>query len=55
MSSKTVIYIGVTIGSIIGGYIPAIWGGSLFSVSSVVLSTVGGVIGLVVTYKLVHE
>jgi len=55
MSSKTVMYIGVTIGSVIGGYLPALWGGSLFSVSSILLSTLGGTIGLVITYKLVKN
>ena len=53
MSSKTLMYIGVTVGSIIGGYVPALWGGSLFSVSGILFSTLGGAIGLVITYKLV--
>jgi hypothetical protein len=53
MSSKTAILIGVTIGSTIGGYLPAVWGGSLFSFSSVILSAVGGTIGLIITYKMV--
>ncbi len=53
MSSKTIVLIGVTIGSLIGGYIPVLWGGSAFSVSSVVLSTIGGSIGLILTYKMV--
>jgi dipeptide/tripeptide permease len=55
MSSKTLMYLGVTIGSIIGGYLPALWGGSLFSVAGVLTSSLGGAIGLVITYKLIKN
>lgn len=53
MSSKTIVLIGVTIGSTLGGYVPVLWGGSAFSVSSVILSAIGGTIGLILTYKMV--
>ncbi len=55
MSPKAIVMIGVTVGSSIGGYVPALWGGSLFSVSSVLLGTIGGIIGLVITYRMVRE
>jgi hypothetical protein len=52
MSQKTVIYIGLFIGSTIGGAIPELWGDSMFSISSVLLSGAGGIAGIVVGYKL---
>jgi uncharacterized membrane protein YeaQ/YmgE (transglycosylase-associated protein family) len=51
--SKGVVWTGAIIGSFIGGFIPALWGDtSFFSAWSIVLGTVGGVLGIVVVYKL---
>lgn len=44
--------IGVIVGSTIGGYIPALFGASIFSLASVLGSTVGGIIGIYVGYQL---
>lgn len=55
MSSKTMIYLGVFVGSTIGGYLPTLWGGSLFSFAGVLLSGIGGILGLVVTYKMMER
>ncbi len=52
MSQKTVIYIGLFIGSTLGGLIPSLWDESMLSLSSVLLSGVGGIAGIVVGYKL---
>ncbi len=52
MSQKTVIYIGLFIGSTVGGAIPALWGDSIFSITSVLLSGAGGIAGIVLGYKL---
>ena len=38
--------------SSIGGGIPMLWGGSLLSLSSVLLSGVGGLFGVYLGYKL---
>jgi hypothetical protein len=50
--SKKAIYFGMMIGSTIGGFVPALWHASLFSMSSIVLSTVGGIAGIWVAYRL---
>ena len=40
------------VGTSIGGFIPVLWGGSTFSISSIVLSTIGGVAGIIGGFKL---
>ncbi len=53
MSRKTLIWIGIFVGSGIGSYIPALWGNSaFFSFSSIIFSTIGGLAGVYVGYKL---
>ena len=52
MSTKTLIYTGLFTGSTIGGFIPMLWGDSAFSISSVLLSGVGGILGIIAGYKL---
>lgn len=50
--SKKFVYLFLFIGSIVGGYVPLFWGGSAFSMSSIILSGVGGLIGFYVGYRL---
>jgi hypothetical protein len=45
------IWLGVLIGSSVGGFIPMLWGGDLFSVSAVLLSGLGAVVGVWLGYK----
>ncbi len=52
MSPKALIWIGMSIGSTVGAYVPALWGGSLLSVSSIFLSAVGGIVGIFLGFKL---
>ena len=52
MSRKTLIWIGLFVGSTIGSYIPELWGAGLFSFSSIVGSAVGGVLGVWLGFKL---
>jgi hypothetical protein len=40
------IWMGVLIGSTIGGLLPELWGDSMFSYTSVLLSGVGAFVGL---------
>lgn len=52
MSSKTIVMLGMTIGSIIGGYIPVLFGVDLFSVTSILGNFIGGALGIFLAYKL---
>lgn len=52
MSARFLVFIGMTIGSIIGGYIPTLWGAGFFSYSSILFSGIGAIIGILIGYKL---
>jgi uncharacterized membrane protein YeaQ/YmgE (transglycosylase-associated protein family) len=45
------IWIGVFIGSTVGAFIPALWGDSAMSISSIVFSTIGGLVGIWAGFK----
>lgn len=46
------IWLGVFVGSTIGGLIPGLWGADFISYSSVLLSGAGGLVGLWLGYKM---
>jgi len=46
------IWIGILIGSTIGGFVPALWGADLISYSGILFSGIGAVVGLFIGYKL---
>ena len=52
MTQKSMIYLLLFIGSTIGGFIPSLWGDSMFSMSSILLSGVGGIAGIVGGYTM---
>ncbi len=52
MPTKTAVWIGMFAGSSIGGAIPLLWGGSMFSFSSVLLTAVGGMVGIYLGFKI---
>ncbi len=52
MSTKTLVIIGAIIGSMVGSYIPALWGAGIFSFSSIILSGVGGIAGIWLGWKI---
>ena len=52
MSTKTLVTIGMVIGSLAGGYLPVLWGGSALSFSSIIFSGIGGILGVYLGYKL---
>jgi len=43
---------GVFVGSLVGSFIPALWGGDTFSFSSVIFSGIGAIGGLWLGYKI---
>ncbi len=49
---KSVIITTMVLGSIVGGYLPALWDGSVFSMSSIFLSGAGGLVGIWLGYKM---
>ncbi|MDO8581746.1 MAG: hypothetical protein Q7S16_02625 [bacterium] len=46
MSKKILIWIGVFIGSTIGGFVPELWGADMFSFSGLLFSTLGALFGI---------
>jgi uncharacterized membrane protein YeaQ/YmgE (transglycosylase-associated protein family) len=46
------IWLGILIGSTIGGFIPEMWGADMFSYSSLLLSGAGAFAGLWIGYKM---
>jgi hypothetical protein len=52
MSEKKLIWIGAFVGSTIGGFVPSLWHASMFSMWGLVLSTVGGVAGILAGWKI---
>jgi hypothetical protein len=41
----------MTIGSLVGGYIPTLWGAGILSMSGILLSGIGGFVGIWVGYR----
>jgi hypothetical protein len=52
MSTKKVVFIGMTIGSIAGGYLPTLFGADSISFASLIGSTIGGVFGIWMGFKI---
>jgi len=50
--SKKSIWVGMFVGSTAGGCLPMLWHASLFSISAMVLSTIGGIAGIWAAYRL---
>ncbi len=50
--TKTLVTIGMILGSIIGGYVPVAFGASLLSFTSLLGNGIGGILGIFVGYKL---
>ncbi len=52
MERNKLIWLGLFVGSIIGGFIPSLWDSSLISMNGVFGSAIGGFLGIYVGYKL---
>jgi len=46
------IWLGLFVGSTLGGYVPTLWGADLVSFSSLIGSTAGGLLGIWLGYGL---
>ena len=52
MNSKTLVWVGATIGSFIGSFVPSLWGADMLSMSSLIFGSLGAVIGIYLGYKI---
>jgi hypothetical protein len=52
MQTKSLIWLGLFIGSTIGSFIPLLWGADMFSFSSIILSGLGGIAGIYIFFKI---
>ena len=52
LSRKTMLMIGMVVGSTAGSAAPALWGADLFSLWSIFLGLLGGVAGIWFAYKM---
>jgi len=55
MSQKFAVMTGMIIGSIVGGYVPVLWGADFLSYWGIVTSTIGALLGIYVGYKLLQS
>ena len=52
MDRTKLIWLLVFVGGLIGSYIPALWGSSVFSMSSILFSGIGSIVGIWVAVKI---
>jgi uncharacterized membrane protein YeaQ/YmgE (transglycosylase-associated protein family) len=55
MSKKNIIWIGVIVGSFVGGFIPYLWGGGFLSFSSIILQAIGALVGIWLSLKVTTD
>ena len=52
MERSKLIWLGLFLGSTIGGFIPSLWDSGIFSMAGVIGSAVGGFLGIWAGYRL---
>jgi hypothetical protein len=52
---KTLIMTGMVFGTYAGSYLPMLWGGSVFSMTSILWGGIGGFAGIWMGYKLANR
>ena len=52
MYSRRTIFILMTVGGFVGGYVPSLWGAPGFSFASVIGNAIGAIIGIWIGFKL---
>lgn len=55
MSSKSIIYLGIFIGSTIFSGLASLLGFDFLSITNLVISTIGSLIGFYIAYKLIQQ
>lgn len=53
-AEKIILYVAITVGGAIGGYIPTLFGADALSGWSIFWSTVGGIVGIWLWFKFVR-
>jgi len=51
---KKVIFLGMLFGSVIGGYLPTIFGADAFSLYSIIFSALGAFLGIWISFRLLN-
>ena len=52
MEFKKLIWVGMFVGTTAGSLIPTLWSAGIFSMSSTILSAIGGFAGIYIAYRL---
>jgi hypothetical protein len=52
VTTRQWIWLGAIVGSTLGGFLPALWHASMFSVSGLLFSTIGGLVGIWAGWKI---
>ncbi len=52
MDSNKLIWVGMAVGGLVGGFVPMLWGAGEFSFSSIIFSAIGGLAGIWLGFRL---
>ena len=52
MSLKSIVLLGMLVGSTVGGLIPTLWGAEIHSFTSILGNLIGGFLGIWIAYKI---
>jgi uncharacterized membrane protein YeaQ/YmgE (transglycosylase-associated protein family) len=51
MNAKPFVWVGLMVGSALGGIIPELWGADMLSFSSMLMSSIGAIVGIYLGFK----
>lgn len=49
---KSLVWVGMFVGSMVGSFVPALWGAGVFSFSSFIFGVLGAILGIWFCYQL---